>query len=103
MSEEDDLTKIAGTKARKMSDEMKFVLNVQKGLIQCRNGAEVDLVFHKAETEAGQEIRWIDRIGVILQTVLLLDIGKSTYSNVVDLFLQIVKDNPEVLDDLKND
>lgn len=87
-----DLEEIAGSKAGKMSEEMRFVIELQKSLLKCKTPGDVELVFNKGEEIMGSQIRFVDRIGLLVQSVLMLDGDqRESYNAAVDFFVQVAK------------
>lgn len=91
-----EMEKISGSKAGKMSEEMRFVIELQKSLLKCKTPGDVELVFNKGEEIMGSQIRFVDRIGLLVQSVLMLDGDqRESYNAAVDFFVQVAK-NAEV-------
>ena len=83
---------IAGEKAGgQMSPEMRLVIDTQKALLKARQAGDVELVFAEVEKKMGSGIRLVDRIGLMMQTLFMLEDQDDVYNNAVDFFVKIMK------------
>ena len=90
--EDQNLEEIAGSKAGKMSNEMRLVIEMQKSLLKAKTPGDVELVFAEGEKIIGQDIRFVDRIGLLIQSVLMLEGGRDAYNMAVDFFLKVPRE-----------
>jgi hypothetical protein len=82
---------LAGSKAGAMSQEMKFILEAERALLKCKSPGDVELVFDQVEKDLEHQTNYVDRIGLLMQALLMMESTKEAYNTAVDFFVKVAK------------